>query len=93
MTPRQSWGVRRAAGIHGLLAQDSAGVWGLFADALARDRRRSRAATHRAEPAAECLGALERRETTTDEELIPAGAVLIEQQDGRSAGIDASRRV
>jgi len=46
-----------------------------------------------AEPAAECLGALERRETTTDEELIPAGAVLIEQQDGRSAGIDASRRV
>ena len=32
----------------------------------------------RAERAGEFLGTLERRETTTDEELIPAGAILVE---------------
>src|SRR4029453_15216580 len=40
------------------------------------DRRLERV---RAERAAEPLGTLERRETTTDEEGIPAGAVLIEE--------------
>ena len=38
----------------------------------------------RATRAAELFGPLERRETTTDEELIPQRAVLIEQQDGLS---------
>ena len=38
----------------------------------------------RAMRAAELLGTLQRRETTTDEELIPERAVLIEEQDGLS---------
>src|SRR3989442_4654366 len=42
----------------------------------------------RAQPAAELLGTLERRETTTDEDVIPAPAVLIEQQDGLSRRAD-----
>jgi len=33
-------------------------------------------------PAAEPLGPLERSETTTDQELVPLGTVLLEQQDG-----------
>src|SRR2546428_283739 len=36
----------------------------------------------RAQPAAELFGTRERRETTTDEDVIPATAVLIEQEDG-----------
>jgi hypothetical protein len=42
----------------------------------------------RTERSAELLGPFECRQATTVEELIPARAVLIEQQDGRSAGID-----
>ena len=43
------------------------------------DRRLERV---RAARAAELLGALERRQAATDEQLIPERAVLIEQQDG-----------
>ena len=46
----------------------------------------------RAERAAELLGALERGETATDEELIPARAVLIEEQDRLSRRADARPR-
>src|SRR5262249_36938606 len=46
----------------------------------------------RAERAAERLGPLERRQATTDEELIPARAVLIEQQDRLSRRADPRPR-
>src|SRR5437773_5511505 len=38
---------------------------------------------------AERLGALQRRETTPDEQVVPARAILIEQQNGRSGRTDS----
>src|SRR5439155_512472 len=46
----------------------------------------------RAERAAELLGPLECGETTMDEDVIPARAVLIEEQDGLSRRADARAR-
>lgn len=42
--------------------------------------------------ATEHLGTLERRETTADEKLIPAGAVVIEKQDGLCRRADPRAR-
>ena len=44
----------------------------------------------RAALAAELLGAIDRREAAPDEDLIPARAVLVEEQDGLSAGAGPS---
>src|SRR6266581_7038516 len=46
----------------------------------------------RTEPAAEPLGALERRETAAHEQMIPARAVLIEQEDRLSRRADPRER-
>ena len=56
----------------------SVSVRGARARVAGGDRRLQRV---RAQRAAQSLGALERREAAPDEQLIPARAVLIEQQD------------
>jgi len=50
------------------------------------DRRRSRPAARTAARATEGFRTLEGRQATADEDLIPARAVLIEEQDGSPAG-------
>jgi hypothetical protein len=67
----------------------------LFRQQPTRAQRRHRAAmlpVTTTPRAAELLGTLQHRETTTDEELIPARAVLIEEQDGLPGRADPGAR-
>ena len=53
------------------------------------DRRLQRVGAH---CAAEFLGALKRRQAAADEQLVPEGPVLIEQEDGLPGRSNASTK-